>query len=652
MHQFKPKSKNLFLLFTMIINSFVYGQNSIIDSLSNVIENHSPTTPIDSFYAQIQYNLAMEYFKEENYSQATKYGESAKIFAPKRTILDYYVTNSLGDFYLKESDFVKSLTSFTEALEISSILKDPAKTGMVHYNLHIHYDFTSNKELSEHHLNKAYDLIKETTDTIKTIRLLNSLAGVNITNNKLQKSKSQFEESLQLAKKYNDSNLISMCYTNFADYFFNTSDTGKALELLNLSYLIDKEVGSSQDKVIAAYNIATIFKSKNKYDSSEVYYLEAYEHAKNANHLVYLKILNKTLFNLYYEMNRVDSLPIIFERYRTITDSIYSKNELDKYAEAQNEMELLQKENELKIANVIQQENRQRLLILSLLISIIIIVLIGLFIARNDLNSKNQEVNKLLLKTQKQKAKIHKQKDELQNSNKILQQNAIAKDRIMSLLAHDLRTPLSSIQSLNQLIVNAGEANPKQLKFIDTSNKIALDGLELISDILDIYKLDNMDDFDIELINISALLNNSIQKSTPNALVKNQVIKASFDSNMEFLTNREMLQSVVDNLISNAIKYSDKNKSVKIDASIINNNLTISITDEGEGFSLEEQKTIFNRFNSFSRSKITTETSTGLGLFLVKGFVEKLNGTITVNSLKNEGTTFTLVFQSTNQQST
>ena len=618
---------------------------TLLDSLQFEIDQYTITANEDSNLAQLHYDLAMEYYKSNDTEKAIKSSLTAISYAPSNSNLEFYCHNSLGDFFLQSEDYVNSLTSFQSALKIANYLNDPIKQGMVYYNLHIHFDHTKNKDLSNENLKRSYTYLKESKDTARIIKVLNAMAQMNASLDQFDEAQSYYQNALQKAYDYNDSNLISFTYTNFSTFHFVQGDTVEGLHLLRFSYQIDQKIGKTSDKVITAYNIGSIYKKQGKLDSAVIYFQQAFEYAELGNHLTFQKIINKSLFKMYYQMNQYDSLPVMFYAYTHITDSIYSKNEMQKYLEAQNEIELLQKDNELKLNRTIQKENRQKLLMLSLFLAILGIVLIGLFIARSSLNKQKNELEVLYEKTKRQNNKIENQKSLLEKTNNELKKNAEGKDRIMSLLAHDLRTPLSSIHSLNYLIKSTGSTNEKQDKFIDTSNKVVIGGLDLISDILDIYKLENLDNFDLDLLQISALLNNSIEKMIPNTLIKKQTIIGEFEPDLEFLTNREMIQSAVDNLLSNASKYSGPETQITLKAAVEKDQLLIEIIDEGQGFTSEEIEVLFDRFNKFSRSVISTETSTGLGLFLVKGFVEKLNGTIKVESKPEKGTKFILTFK-------
>tara|TARA_R110002050_G_scaffold300722_2_gene471939 strand:- start:82438 stop:84315 length:1878 start_codon:yes stop_codon:yes gene_type:complete len=615
------------------------------DSILQEIEALKHANTIDSMYAQLQYDVAMKFFEKEDYKSAVTHAEIALKSTPIGSEQSFKIHNSLGSFYLNEDRYVKSLEAFKKAMQIAIDLGDPIKQGIVHYNLSTHYDYTKNRELSFEHLKKAYDLMIEAGDTTKTVYLLNAMATFDRQSGDYDKANERLTTALDLALQYGDSFLISTTYTNSANFYLSQKDTIHALKLLKMSYAIDKVSGNHANNTIVTYNIARIYNYIGQKDSAIYYYNVAKKHAENGHKLNHLEVINTQLFDLYYKQGKYDTLPVIFNNYKHVADSILSKENLQKYAEAQNAIELMTSQQELELIQINQQNNRQRLIIISLIVILLVIVLIGSVIARNNLQKQKDVSETLYRKTKLQKLKIEKQQDELIKTNLTLETNAKSKDRIMSLLAHDLRTPFSSIHSLNHLIRVTGDLTEKQLEFLETSNKVVIGGLDLISDILNIYKLEHLDQFELDTINISRLIENSIEKITPITTVKNQTISTELDDDLEFLTNREMIQSAIDNLLSNASKYSENGTEIKLWVSIEKDTLTIKIMDKGLGFTQEEKSSIFERFNKFTRSSISSEQSTGLGLFLVKGFVEKLNGTISVESEIGKGSTFTLVFK-------
>ena len=485
----------------------------------------------------------------------------------------------------------------------------------------------------------------ETGDTLKTIYLLNSLGTIEAQKHETQQAKERFQEALNLSLLSGDSTLISNSYNNFANYYLLTKDTVTALNYLKKSYAIDKVSGSAKNTAIVTYNIATMYSITNKLDSALVYIEISKKNALETSRISLLKPIYNMVFDLYYEAGMYDSLPTVFDDFQNISDSLFTKENLKKYAEAQSEIELVtsQQENELLLLK--DQANHQRFIYLLIVTGLLILILGGTLLAVKRVRNQKEIAESLLGQTKKQNQQIEQQQGILIQQNKKLEQNAIYKDRIMSLLAHDLRTPFASIHSLNHLVKMSGTLNEKQLEFIETSDKVISGGLDLISDILHIYKLENIDDFEFEMLNISQLLTSSADKIRPVTIVKNQDLILDFDKDIEFKINREMLQSAVDNLLSNASKYSECGKPISIKMFSETHKLTIQIIDQGAGFSTDEQKIIFDRFNKFTRTTLRNEPSTGLGLFLVKGFIEKLGGKISLESSPGKGSTFTLIFE-------
>ncbi len=108
-----------------------------------------------------------------------------------------------------------------------------------------------------------------------------------------------------------------------------------------------------------------------------------------------------------------------------------------------------------------------------------------------------------------------------------------------------------------------------------------------------------------------------------------------------------ILKNIIYNLISNAIKYSNENQDILIMVNVSNNHLNIQVEDKGIGIPLEDQKNLFNRF--FRAKNAQNHKGTGLGLNIIKSYLDLLNGNITFESQENKGTKFTVEIPLTNE---
>jgi PAS domain S-box-containing protein len=213
------------------------------------------------------------------------------------------------------------------------------------------------------------------------------------------------------------------------------------------------------------------------------------------------------------------------------------------------------------------------------------------------------------------------------------------KSRFVSMASHEFRTPLSTILSSTSLVekydeIGNTEKKTKHLNKIKTSVKNLT---AILNDILSISKLEEgITEIVSANFNVKNLINDIINESS-GLKSEEQEIKTSHKGNDTVNNDEKIIKLIISNLLSNALKYSQK--EVNINSLVEKNSLTISVTDKGIGIPKEEQKRLFERF--FRAQNATNIQGTGLGLNIVKSYIDILNGKITINSATNMGTTIT-----------
>jgi PAS domain S-box-containing protein len=225
----------------------------------------------------------------------------------------------------------------------------------------------------------------------------------------------------------------------------------------------------------------------------------------------------------------------------------------------------------------------------------------------------------------------------------------VAKDEFSAMITHELNTPLVPIIGYCKMFKTSmlGKIDQEQLEAIEVIEKNAKRLETLIIDIMDVRKLD-LDQMKFKICDLSLdeffsnldsdygkVLENKRCQFTTNLYAKNLVIK----------TDKSRLRQVFDNLISNAIKFVPENKG-KIETGGMkeNNKLVFYVKDNGIGILQEKQKNLFQKFYQIDTSERRSVGGTGLGLTISKGIVEKLGGTILVESDGKTGTTFYMKF--------
>jgi signal transduction histidine kinase len=234
---------------------------------------------------------------------------------------------------------------------------------------------------------------------------------------------------------------------------------------------------------------------------------------------------------------------------------------------------------------------------------------------------------------------------ELSRANEKLQELDEIKSNFISVVAHQLRTPLSGIKWTINMLLNGdmGELNNDQKTFLMKSYESNNRMITLVNNMLDIDRIHSGKvRYNFRHIDIVDLLDNVLFEMSPQATKKN--ISIEFKNKLENLPQAyidpDAIRQVIQNLLENAIKYTISGGKIQLDIKNKTEFLEVSISDNGIGISEPESKNIFQRFFR-AKNAIKTETDgTGLGLYIAQTIVERNGGEIWFESIANHGTTF------------
>ncbi len=221
------------------------------------------------------------------------------------------------------------------------------------------------------------------------------------------------------------------------------------------------------------------------------------------------------------------------------------------------------------------------------------------------------------------------------------------KNDILSTVAHDLRNPLGVILGRAEMLrsmLNAGPETETFVAQIDHISKAARNLSEMVSDLLSDAMADAMDiQIRKETVNIAALAAEQCATNQPLAAKKNQTLLFNAPKQLNASCDADRLREAIDNLVSNAIKYSPRESTIQVSVTQQADDVIISVADEGPGLSPEDLARLFGRFQRLSAKPTGGESSTGLGLSIVKRIVNLHGGSIAAeNSGSGAGTTFAI----------
>lgn len=221
------------------------------------------------------------------------------------------------------------------------------------------------------------------------------------------------------------------------------------------------------------------------------------------------------------------------------------------------------------------------------------------------------------------------------------------KSEFISLASHQLRTPLSAIKTYSHMLVDGymGELTQTQKKSLRTIISGANRMNELISTLLNVTRIESGSiAVTPKLIQVDRIIDDVIKEVSMMAVDKSINLEAInlSKTNISVKTDALILKEIITNLVSNAIKYTPDNGNVSITTSQRVKDILITVTDTGWGIPLQSKDQIFSKFFRAPNIVRRETTGTGLGLYLVKGLVETIGGTINFESTEGKGTSFFL----------
>lgn len=256
-------------------------------------------------------------------------------------------------------------------------------------------------------------------------------------------------------------------------------------------------------------------------------------------------------------------------------------------------------------------------------------------------------IEKLNVQNQSLELQVKERTKELEESNaKLLMLNE-DKNKFLGMAAHDLKSPINTIKGLVSILHAMGGGSNEQKEILDHITKSTTKMSKLISDLLDINKIDQgQTQLLLETTDLFELTE-SVVFSFKEAAKKKDISIHLYNllNQKEITTDKSMLARILENLISNALKFSQKGKDIFISLKNEEGQFVILVRDQGLGIPEQELPLLFGKFQKLSNRPTEGESSTGLGMSIVKSLVDSLHGTIECISQVNVGTVFTLRFQ-------
>jgi PAS domain S-box-containing protein len=233
---------------------------------------------------------------------------------------------------------------------------------------------------------------------------------------------------------------------------------------------------------------------------------------------------------------------------------------------------------------------------------------------------------------------------ELERQNEQLRQLDRLKDEFVALVSHELRTPLTSIRGYVELMCEDDSLTAEQAHFLDTIERNAQRLERVVGDLLFVAQVEaGKLSLESGPLDVNEIVDDAVQAAQPAAAAKSITLSADLGTLPEIQGDRARLAQVLDNFVSNAVKFTPTGGAVTVTTHAQPGEIEIVVSDTGMGIPAAELPHLFQRFFRAERATANAIPGTGLGLAIAKAIVSGHGGRIRVDSTEGAGTTFRII---------
>lgn len=587
------------------------------------------------------YNLFRLYMRERKLPEAKRFIREALGFSRQTDSLPLYgkALFSTGFLFIEIGNSDSGMYYLNEALKVQEILQD--STELVRIHLTIGYGAASigNYQMAVPSDLKAVELAEQLRDSTNWAIGLQNLGAIYTELDKNDSALIVLKRAVELNKGSVFPYKTIIPLTNIARLYSKIKDTVSyrkyCLEALELSRKYDNIEGKMQ----AELGMAEYYNWVGGYDSAMVFAQNAWAYAQKYQNPFFFGYIMVSLIEANKGIGDFETA--LCWSQATLEHDMQSRSEeRSKYAEElKTRYEAEKKDGENRILKASQSRLQRQQKITYLIAVLLALVMLVALVVMARANRRRKSYNDVLAQKNQE---IELRSQDLESKNKALRELNHEKDALVSIVAHDLKAPLAKIRGLSDMMGTLRDEPAQFEKVQGLINRVVDDGKNIINELVFLTSLDkNSEGSPFEPTEVVGVVRQSVEGFQ--APANNKDIALTLETDLVSFTlesSPDYLSRILDNLISNAIKFSMRNKAVKVRLSREVSCIHLEVIDQGPGIAPEDHEKLFEKFVRLGNRPTAGESSTGLGLSIVKALVEKIGGQIAVRSALGQGATF------------
>ncbi len=617
--------------------------NEVIEKASELYRNHPDSClqlleplrfeKIDSTRAAVNNLIGNAWYFKYEYDSAIQYFlTSAEVFESlgndKSLVKNF---NNLGVCYFFLGQYEKSYEYHNKTRKIREALNDPQLSSTF-----------NNLGLVLKEIGTLQDALKYFRKSLEVKLANQQFAGLSTTLSNIGNCFADMQQydsaiyymlsNLAHLDSIPDKRNLADCYNNLGVQYLQAKDYDKSKNYTDLSLQMEKELQYNNGILNSCQNLSLIHFKQKDYRLAGQYIDSAFLLLSNPDEF-------RSVLDMYRTKSLIDSTMGNFEEaYESLRNYIRVKDKFDEKDKTKLALDLEKKYQtelgekrikELEQTNLIKElevsQARQGQITLSIILGLLFLVILVIY---RQFRFK-QKAAKLL--------------DE---KNVELQKLNMFKDQMFAVISHDLRNPVHAFSNMmDSLNTNLQHATKEELKeFIESLSESASDLKRLLANLLEwaLVQIGRMP-FNPVSVSVSDLVSESMKELSAMAREGKNSFQVEVSESLKIKADVTMIRTVLRNLISNAIKFSQEGGVIMIAATQEEGHIAITITDNGIGIREEDITKLFNEEADVRSIGFSPKKGAGLGLFICKELIEKNKGKIRVESTFGHGSTFTIV---------
>jgi len=616
----------------------VIAQIPDIDSLKNILptakgkERLTVLNELSTYLREVEQQVAFDYALEaEKLAQKLK-DKSGEAIAKE----------NIGWIYYRRGQWKKTFTYSKEAYELSIEANNLEEASRVLNSMGALYYEQQNYSMSIAQFKKALEISDKVDDFYTMIRSLNNIAFNYVKLEELDSAMYYASQAIETNENAGSPYLLSFSNRVIGDIYLKKNQLDSA-EIIFEKALENAEIrGLTSFKASILHRLGHTYLLNGKPERAKKVLLEGVELSSQNNLLDELSKSHKYLAEYYLQSGDFKEAFKEQSLFITLNDSLENKSNKDRIALMQGmfEDDLNQSELELLTAQYENQAstlafNRKIVFIVSTGSLLIFALLLWLFYLNRNIRKYNSS---LIL----QKQHIRRQNEDLGTKSKQLEGINQTKNRLFSILGHDLKGPVGQVKSIVDLLTE-GHLTQEEFDELIQNLKTDVDSVYFTLNNTLKWSLAQMEGFKLQKVNfnLSDLVRSNIKLIKPQ--LKEKLLKidnSSLADDLEIYADRDLIEVVIRNILNNAVKFSKPGDVIRLSAEIDNMMINWCVIDQGAGMQEEQIDELLSADYVITNSKVGTkmEKGSGLGLQICKEFTRMNGGELNIISKEGEGT--------------